>query len=32
MKIYPYEKGGGTEKVVAMPKEGHTICWLDFTR
>ena len=23
MKFYPYEKGGGAEKVLAMLKEGH---------
>ena len=23
MKFYPYEKGGGAEKVVAMPKGEH---------
>ena len=27
MKFYPYEKGGGVEKVLAILKEGHNRFW-----
>ena len=31
MKFYPYEKGGGAEKVLAMPKgKGHNKFWGNF--
>ena len=30
MKFYPYEKGGGAEKVQAMLKEGLKKCWGSF--
>ena len=30
MKFYPYEKGGGAEKVLAMLKGGHTKFWGSF--
>ena len=32
MKFYPYEKGGGAEKVVAMLKGGTTSFGLGFKR
>ena len=30
MKFYPYEKGGGAEKVLAMLKGGHNKFWGSF--
>ena len=32
VKFYPYEKGGGggTRKVLAMPKGRHKKCWSSF--
>ena len=31
MKFYPYEKGGGAEKVLAMLKRGHKKFWGSFS-
>ena len=30
MKFYPYEKGGGAEKALAMLKGGHKKLWGSF--
>ena len=32
MKFYPYEKGGGAEKVLAILKGVHKKFWGSFTR
>ena len=32
MKFYPYEKGGGAEKVLAMLERGHKGFGVVFTR
>ena len=32
VKFYPYEKGGGAEKVLAMSKGGHKKFWGSFYR